>query len=81
MKINSIQNFEIPKSSQQKRIISFRAVEENSSDDDYVKISRKKYKMYKRNKILLEICTTWVALDIIRDLFHVFSNKGRPPFP
>lgn len=38
----------------------------------------------KKNKVkecFVDICIGWVAWDIIKELYHFFSNKGKPPFP
>ena len=38
----------------------------------------------KRSKLkecLIDLCIGWVTWDIIKELYHLFSNNGRPPFP
>ena len=78
MKIQNIQQHNnIYKCKSEKKNISF-CSGNNNDEGDYVQISKKKYKWY---KFLLECCATWVVLDIIRDLYHFFSNNKKPPFP
>ena len=48
----------------------------NQEDDEFVKIPKKKYKFY---KFLVELCTTWVALDILAAIWKLLSDSPKPP--
>lgn len=48
----------------------------NQEDDEFVKIPKKKYKFY---KFLVELCTTWVALDILAAIWKFLTTSSTPP--
>lgn len=43
--------------------------------------SEKEPKKNKLKECLIDICIGWVAWDVIKELYHYFSNRGKPPLP
>lgn len=61
-----------------KENITFGKSNEIVYEDDYVKIPKKKYE---RDKLLLYILNGILLAGIAKDLYSLFKNSGKPPFP
>jgi len=76
MKIQSIQPNNIQNFS--KRHTTNKAASITFLSDEQQKTPKKESKV---KSFLCDVCIGWVLWDIIKEIYHAFSNSGKPPFP
>ena len=77
MKVYSIQNRTISNSMPKSFGTNYYAKKRSFQGSD----SEKEPKKNKLKECLIDICIGWVAWDVIKELYHYFSNRGKPPLP